>query len=122
MLKDLFAKSWVRLDDDVKKLVDSQYPGVYILAYPDDKLLGRSVKEDLAGQTVTEENIFYVGVSHAGVRKRLRQFSDGLEDGGHHSGAKRFFTAVANGTPTLILPSASHFSSHPYLCPACLGK
>ena len=99
LLKDLFAKSWVRLDDDVKRLVDSQYPGVYILAYPDEKLLGRSVKEDLAGQPVTEEDVFYVGVSHAGVRKRLRQFIDGLEDGGHHSGAMRFFTTVANGTP-----------------------
>jgi hypothetical protein len=99
LLQDLFAKSWVRLDDDVKKLVDSHYPGVYILAYQDEKLLGRSVKEDLAGQTVLEEDIFYVGVSHAGVRKRLRQFTDGLEDGGHHSGAKRFFMTVANGTP-----------------------
>ncbi len=99
LLKNLFSKSWVRLDDDLKKLIDSQYPGVYILAYPDEKLLGHPVKEDLAGQTVVEEDIFYVGVSHAGVRKRLKQFIDGLEDCNHHSGAMRFFTTVAKGTP-----------------------
>ena len=92
LLKDLFDKTWVRLDDDSAKLTDAQYPGVYILAYPDEKLLGRPVKADLEGQSVTSEDIFYVGVSHAGVRKRLRQFTDGLENGAHHSGAKRFFS------------------------------
>ena len=99
LFKNLFTKSWIRLDDDLKKLIDSQYPGVYILAYPDENLLGHPVKEDLGGLTVAEEDIFYIGVSHAGVRKRLRQFIDGLEDCGHHSGAMRFFTTVAKGTP-----------------------
>ena len=101
LLKDLFEKTWVRLDDDFAKLklTDSQYPGVYILAYPDEKYLEHPVEEDLTGRPVRAEDIFYVGVSHAGVRKRLRQFCDGLEDGEHHSGAKRFFITVANRTP-----------------------
>ncbi len=98
LVENLFAKSWVRLHDHLKKLIDSQYPGVYILAYPDENLLGHPVKGDLAGRNVAEEDIFYVGVSHAGVGKRLRQFIDGLEDCGHHSGAMRFFTTVAKGT------------------------
>ena len=99
LVEDLFAKTWVRLDDDSAKLTDCQYPGVYVLAYVDEKLLGHPVKEDLTGDPVTEDEIFYVGMSHAGVRKRLRQFTNGLEDGGHHSGAKRFFITVANRTP-----------------------
>ncbi len=97
LVADLFAKTWIRLDDDSATLVDSQYSGVYVLAYPDERFLGHSVNKDLTGKPVTEEDIFYVGVSHAGVRKRLRQFTDGLEDGGHHSGAKRFFQTVSKG-------------------------
>jgi hypothetical protein len=99
LLEGLFANTWVRLDDDSVKLPDLHYPGVYVLAYPDENLLQRTMKEELTGQPVREEDIFYVGVSHAGVRKRLRQFTDGLEDGGHHSGAKRFFQIVAKRTP-----------------------
>ena len=99
LLNELFNRTWVRLDDDSAKLIDAQYPGVYILAYPDEKFLGHRVNEDLAGQPIRPEDIFYVGVSHAGVRKRLRQFIDGLENGAYHSGAKRFFMIVANRTP-----------------------
>jgi len=90
LVEELFTRTWVRLHDDSAKLSDSQYPGVYVLAY---------AEKDLAGDRVTEDQIFYVGVSHAGARKRLRQFTNGLEDGHHHSGAGRFFTTVANGTP-----------------------
>ncbi len=109
LLKALFARTWVRLDDEPAKLVDAQYPGVYILAYPEEKLSGNPVAEDLTGQTVREEDIFYVGVSHAGVRKRLRQFTDGIEDGGHHSGAMRFFHTVAKGTPYSIFEQRRPF-------------
>ncbi len=90
LLKDLFASTWLRLHDDYAKLADSGYPGVYVLAYTD---------EDLVGRRVNEQDIYYVGVSHVGVRKRLRQFIIGLEDGGHHSGAKRFFFDVAKQIP-----------------------
>jgi hypothetical protein len=50
-----------------------------------------------------------VGLSHAGVRKRLRQFTDGLEDGGHHSGAKKFFAKVAKGVPFSAFPARKTF-------------
>ena len=63
LVEDLFARTWVRLDDDAAKLPDSQYPGVYVLAYVDEKLLGHPVKEDLTGEPVTEDEIFYVGVT-----------------------------------------------------------
>jgi len=109
LVEDLFAKTWVRLDDDSAELPDSQYPGVYVLAYPDERLLQHAVRDDLTGEPVKEEDIFYVGVSHAGVRKRLRQFADGLEDGGHHSGAKRFFQIVANRTPYSALATRKPF-------------
>jgi hypothetical protein len=62
--------------------VDSEFPGVYVLAYSTARLNGKPIEE---------REIFYVGVSHAGVKGRLKQFINGLEDGGHHSGAKRFF-------------------------------
>ena len=75
LLTNLFTKSWVRLDDDLKKLIDSQYPGVYILAYPDEKLLGTFCKRGLCRTNRGGRRYLYVGVSfHAGVRrKRLKQ-------------------------------------------------
>jgi hypothetical protein len=78
------------LHGDCAKLADSEYPGVYVLAYTDENLLGRKIGE---------QEIYYVGVSHVGVRKRLKQFMMGLEDGGHHSGAMRFFFDVAAQIP-----------------------
>jgi hypothetical protein len=97
LVESMFAKKWVRFDDDAAKLPDSQYPGVYVLAYPHKGPWGNPLVHDLTAEQVREEEIFYVGVSHAGVCKRLRQFAAGLEDGGHHSGAKRFFHDVGNG-------------------------
>jgi hypothetical protein len=89
LVDDLFAKTWIPLHDDSVELSDSQYPGVYVLAYDN---------QDLAGAPVIEDKIYYVGVSHAGVRKCLRQFKGALEDGHHHSAGGRFFKEVAKGT------------------------
>jgi hypothetical protein len=100
LLSELFRRKWVHLHRDYSKLADSECPGVYILAYSNDDLCGKAVKEN---------QIYYVGVSHAGVRKRLKQFIMGLEDGGHHSGAKRFYFKVANGTPYLNLQGKKTF-------------
>jgi len=90
MLKSLFAQKWIRLHEDFSKLADSEYPGVYVLAYSTPRLQRKQAKE---------KDIYYVGVSHAGVKGRLKQFITGLEDGGHHSGAKRFFFSVARQVP-----------------------
>jgi hypothetical protein len=100
LVAGLFDKVWVHLREDYSKLVDSEYPGVYVLAYRDEKLCGKIVKEN---------QIYYVGVSHAGVRRRLKQFIMGLEDGGHHSGAKKFYFKVANSVPYLSLPDRKTF-------------
>jgi len=90
LLNSLFDSIWLLLHEDYGKLADSEYPGVYVLAYTDENLIGR---------VVDEKHIYYVGVSHVGVRKRLKQFIDGLEDCKHHSAAMRFFTDVAEKTP-----------------------
>jgi len=100
LVEGLFGNVWVQLHKDYSKLTDSDYPGVYVLAYTDENLDGKSVKED---------QIYYVGVSHAGVRRRLKQFIMGLEDGGHHSGAKRFYFKVGNEIPYLSLPDKKTF-------------
>jgi hypothetical protein len=99
LVEELFAKTWLRLDDDPVKLIDPKYPGVYVLAYPDKKYMGHPVKQDLTGSPVSEDDIFYVGMTHRSVRLRLREFSDGLEDDAYHSAARRFFSNVANETP-----------------------
>ena len=100
LVEELFSKVWVHLHKGYSKLLDSEYPGVYVLAYTDEKLDGKPVRE---------AQIYYVGVSHAGVRRRLKQFIMGLEDGRHHSGAKRFYFKVANETPYLSLPEKKMF-------------
>lgn len=100
LVDGLFRKKWVPLREDYSKLVDSDHPGVYVLAYSAKELRGKPVKED---------QIYYVGVSHAGVRKRLKQFIKGLKDGGLHSAAKKFFSEVAHGVPYSSLPDGKEF-------------
>lgn len=100
LVEALFAKTWVSLHDRSANLPDSQYPGVYALAY---------TEKDLTGDRVTEDTIFYVGMSHASIRNRLRQFTNGLEDGRHHSGAGRFFHDFANHRPYSSLEKPKRF-------------
>ncbi len=97
LLDDLFKTKWSKLDEDITGLVDSEYPGVYVLAYPHGNSRDDVTGPDLTGQTVSEHDIFYVGVSHAGVRKRLRQFVKGVDDNDHHSAAMRFFKEFGRG-------------------------
>jgi len=96
LLEELFAKTWSHLHENTWSHLNNDYaklpdrPGVYVLAYSDQELARRRVQED---------EIYYVGVSHRGVLSRLKQFVKGLEDGGHHSGAKRFFRIKAGKMP-----------------------
>lgn len=113
LVEGLFSNIWVHLHRDYSKLVDSEYPGVYVLAYTDEKLDGKPVRE---------AQIYYVGVSHAGVRRRLKQFIMGLEDGGHHSGAKRFYFKVANEIPYLSLPEKKTFFASSISVPCTYPK
>jgi hypothetical protein len=94
-LEKLFKKTWAPLNSaDI-----SEYPGVYLLAYA----------KELADKPVEFRDIFYVGMSATSLRTRLRQFSDGIEDGGHRSGAKRFFVRWAGGTPFSHLKIENEF-------------
>lgn len=87
----LFSQRWGRLHDRPLPINNADYPGIYAVAYCSD---------DLTGQRVREADVFYAGMSNqAGLRRRLEQFIKGLEDGHHHSGAKRFFNVFAHGTP-----------------------
>lgn len=48
-------------------------------------------RHNLADHRISANEVYYVGMSHAGLRKRLSQFAQGVQDGGHHSGAQHHF-------------------------------
>ena len=100
LVKALFASQWRRLHEDYARLENGQYPGVYLLAY---------ATQNLDGKRVEEADVLYVGMSHAGVRPRLKQFIDGIEKGSHHSGANRFFTEYTAGHDYSKLPAKKKF-------------
>jgi hypothetical protein len=53
----------------------------------------------LKNKQIKIEDVYYVGMSHAGVSKRLDRFVRGLECNKYHSAAKRFFSTCANRVP-----------------------
>lgn len=91
MVRRLFAQKWKRLPTDFSPLPinNSEYPGIYAIGY----------KNGLEDKRVTESDVFYIGMSQAGLRKRLVQFIKGLQDGHHHCAAKHFFYNHAHGQP-----------------------
>ena len=68
-------------------------------------------KTELKGKPIRENDVLYVGMSTAqgGVRTRLKQFGDGLETYGIHSGAKRFYREYQNNLPFSRLRDQSTF-------------
>jgi hypothetical protein len=88
-LEQLFHERWKPLKDQLDSRHLSVRPGVYVLAYA----------RKLAEKPVKPEDIFYVGMSTTSLRNRLKQFWDGIHDGGHHSGAKTFYQRWAGGRP-----------------------
>ena len=90
LLRRLLSKRWAYLHKDLSAAEEGQYPGVYILAYS---------KKDLKDKPIRIRDIFYVGMSHAGVVKRLGRFIKGLEENKYHSAAKRFFRTYGMGSP-----------------------
>ncbi len=90
LLGALFTSRWTDLHDRRANIRDVQYPGVYLIAYSSSKLEGKQVRES---------DVFYVGMSNSSLIGRLNQFVAGLENGGHHSGAKRFFNEYALRSP-----------------------
>lgn len=89
-IKNLFDKKWTNLLKNYKNLKNSQYPGVYILAYTD---------KDLERKSIRIEDVFYVGMSNSrgGVKQRLKQFIDGVHKGYGHSAGNRFFEEYSKG-------------------------
>ncbi len=89
LVSRLFSQKWAKFDQQLVKRFsrrfDAKYPGVYMFAYP-------SAHSALHGKRVNEADVYYVGMSnYAGLGPRLRQFWDGTQRGGKHSGANRFF-------------------------------
>lgn len=89
--KKLLEKTWIKLED-YKTLDNSQYPGVYILAYSD---------KDLEKKPIRIEDIYYVGMSNSlgGVKQRLNQFFSGIEKGYGHSAGNRFLKEINKRVP-----------------------
>jgi hypothetical protein len=79
-IEKFFATPWKRLDKNTLKET-STMAGVYMIAF--------------TAETVPRmHDIIYVGETHGhsqGLRKRLSQFLQGVENGSQHSGAETFF-------------------------------
>jgi hypothetical protein len=86
-LRSLFDQVWVPLETAIRRKDISHCPGVYLLAYG----------KGLSHKRVDVEHVFYVGMSTTALKTRLQQFWDGIHDGGHHSGAKRFYRRWTGG-------------------------
>ena len=104
----LFTSRWQDLEDSIK-LKGGRYPGVYLLAYEGQQLRGARVRP---------QKVFYVGMTHAGLSRRLKQFMKGIESGEHHSGGKRFFIEVTRrkGYSRLRAKKRFFFAAIPVLC------
>ena len=92
LIRSLFSKKWINLQNDLSSLENGEYPGVYLLAYSN---------EDLEGKSVDLKDVFYVGMSnsHGGVRQRLKRFLYGIENDTSHSAARRFYKEYAESVP-----------------------
>jgi hypothetical protein len=82
--RNLFAKRWAPFTStylsELRKT--GRYPGVYLLAFSDDRL---------ARKRVELRDIFYVGLSCTGLSTRLNQFLKGKDEYCCHSAAMRFY-------------------------------
>ncbi len=117
LTKQLFMQGWVSLDADIKDLQDAGYPGVYVLAYS---------KKNLRGKRIEARDVFYVGMSHAGVIKRLKQFKVGIErgKGSGHGPAERFYKHkdYAHGVPYSKLKNGKKFFAASVSVPCIVAK
>jgi len=98
LVRTLFSRKWKVLigpaqpKPNFATVEDNAYPGVYLLAYG---------QPNLSGKRVRARDIVYVGMTHAGLRVRLKAFVDGMEKNCCHSGAMKFFrtTEFGNSRP-----------------------
>lgn len=113
LVDDIFTQKWVNLHDGLGGIRDGQYPGVYVLSYSD---------EDIEDKPVRPIDVCYVGMSHAGLFLRLRQFIAGLETGNQHSGAMRFFRTIASNVPYSTLANRRKFNVAAVALPCIANK
>ena len=99
-MRKLLRQKWIAFNKSKLKNIEN-VPGVYVLGY--------TARKSFTGTLIKMEDIFYVGMSATSLRLRLNQFLDGIEDGGHHSGAKRFFWKWAAGRPFSKLKTDNKF-------------
>jgi len=71
-IQKILAKRWHLLFDNLENIENGNYPGVYLIAW---------TNENLSGQKIKLEDIFYVGMSNArkGLSSRLKQYINGVE-------------------------------------------
>ena len=113
LVTKLLGARWAHLHDAYGCIPGGQYPGVYILAYSNAKL---------TDELVRVKDIYYVGMSHAGVTKRLHRFIVGLECNRYHSAAKRFFRTCANSIPYTKLKGRKTFYFASVAVPCIVDK
>ena len=110
IIKDLLNKTWTKLgDDSLRTFKEKNLPGVYILAWTNDKIENTRPK-------LTD--IFYVGMSNAkgGVKGRLKQFINGIEKNTSHSAGMRFFKEYCKNKPFSNTKLTQNF----FFIPLCL--
>jgi len=113
LIRSLFSQTWIPLHKNYRNIKDGQYPGTYIIAYSDKSLEDREVLPC---------DVFYVGMTHAGIFKRLKQFIEGLEGKNGHSGAKRFFKEFSEGIPYSNLKNKKNFFVATITIPCIVDK
>jgi hypothetical protein len=98
----LFRLRWKQFHGDRFLDGNLKFPGVYLLSF---------IGKDLSGKKINEADVLYVGMSNAqgGVRSRLKQFRDGLEIYGAHSGAMRFYREYQGNKPFTKLKTRKKF-------------
>lgn len=91
-ISELLDKKWTNLIENHGSLEKNKCPGVYILAFTD---------KDLEGKSINIEDIFYVGMTNSlgGVKQRLSQFIQGIKKSRSHSAGMRFFKEYSMGKP-----------------------
>lgn len=97
LVRRLLRRTWTSLSSTVGQLEDD--PGVYVIA--------RSSRAR-AGKRISEEAIFYVGMSnHQGLKIRLRQFKASAEGGQGHSAGIRLRKKYEDAKNGLLLAYVS---------------
>ncbi|MGH9793645.1 MAG: hypothetical protein ACRD5G_02635 [Candidatus Acidiferrales bacterium] len=114
LLERLFSTRWQKLAER-PRLNQGEYPGVYLLAY---------TSENLLGQKVVPEHVFYVGMSTTALNTRLAQFWDGIHRCCAHSGAMRFYRCWARNRnfSELCRTSRDRFYVTAIAIPCCAEK